>query len=244
MNENDSPWKKWQLRVTTIAGLVAILSALLTWSPKARDMIRGLFKKAPPAVEEIKNKPTQDSTKKPTPDDTKRQPEPFTHAKAPPGQYINTKILRREGVKQAAILVRQESKDSLPNLESAIGSLLTKRGIEPVQSFFKPAFIQEGRANSLFAGDWTVSEQLQLGRHVDYVLVGFGNVSYSSNQELGGLLTANLQLELKCLNVVSQRICNSKTFNAPGAGYTQAAALQSAVEHLQHQLESFVREAF
>ncbi len=147
-------------------------------------------------------------------------------------------------MRTAAILVRQESGESLPNVESAISTLLAKQGIEPVQSFFKPAFIQEGQAKNLFAGDWTVSEQLQLGRRVDYVLIGFGKVTYSTNQELGGMLTANFELELKCLNVVSQKICHSKTFITPGAGYTQGTALQDAVEHLQPRLESFVRQAF
>jgi hypothetical protein len=39
-------------------------------------------------------------------------------------------------------------------------------------------------------------------------------------------------------------ICSSRTFNTPGAGYTQGAALENAVGHIHPQLESFVREVF
>jgi Adenylate and Guanylate cyclase catalytic domain len=251
-DKNDSLWKKWYYRVGVVVGVVTILGFLL--SPNVRDVIGELFGKKPAVnVASGPGNPTERSgpappgkaiPEGPKPDIKEKPLEPRPLVKALPGQYISTAILRHEGMKRAAILVRQGSGESLPSLESAIASLLAKRGVDAVQSFFKPAFIQEGQAKSLFAGDWTVSEQLQLGRHVDYVLIGFGKVTYSSNQELGGLLTANFELELKCLNVVSQRICDSKTFNTPGAGYTEGTALQNAVERLQQQLESFVREAF
>src|SRR5712691_36999 len=205
MNENDSLWKKWQVRATTIAALLAILAFLFTWSPKVRDATRELFGRKPAVnVTSGPGNPTErfgpappgkETPERPKPDVKEKPLEPPPVVKALAGQYVNTAISRREGVKQVAILVRQESGDSLPNLESAIASLLAKRGLEPLQSFFKPAFIQEGQAKSLFAGDWRVSEQLQLGRHVDYVLIGFGKATYSSNQELGGLLTANFELE-------------------------------------------------
>jgi hypothetical protein len=248
MNENDSFWKKWQVRVTTVAGLFTILSFLLIWSPKGRDMIGEVFGRKPAAIAgtETGNHPGTPEPVRPdkdTPEGSKPGTKP-SGLKPLPEQYINTAISRREGTSGAAILVRQESGESLSDLELGLASLLAKRGVEPVRSFFKPAFIQEGRAKSLFDGDWTISEQLGLGRRVDYVLIGFGKVTYSSNQELGGLLTANFELELKCLNVVTRRVCDSKTFITPGAGYTQGTALQNAVEHLQPRLESFIREAF
>jgi len=248
MNENDSLWKKWHVRVGVVAGLLSIPVLLLTLSKNVRDVTREFFGKKPAVIAgtEPGNHPGTPEPVRPD-KDTREGSKPGTKPsglKPLPEQYINTAISKRDGIKQAAILVRQESGESLPNLESAIASLLAKRGLEPIQSFFKPAFIQEGQAKSLFAGDWTVSEQLQLGRRVDYVLIGFGKVTYSSNQELGGLLTANFELELKCLNLVSQRICDSKRLVTSGAGYTQGAALQNAIEHLQPQLESFAREAF
>ncbi len=254
MDDKKSLLEKWYLRLGFVVSLLSIPLLLFTLSHTVRDETRKLFGKKPaanvatgpgsPAGTPGSTGPSGETHERPKLGVKGKPLEALPAVKALPGQYLNTAISRREGVKQAAILVRQENGESLLNLESAIASLLGKRGVEPVQTFFKPAFIQEGQAKSLFAGDWTVSEQLQLGRHVDYVLIGFGKVAYSSNQELGGLLTANFELELKCLNVVSRMSCNSKIFSTPGAGYTQGTALQNAVERLQPQLESFVREAF
>jgi len=248
MNEGDSAWKKWQVRVALAAGLCTILTFLLFVKErvfhsqeKPAASVTGARGEQPRKSGPSSSGESSEQPKSPPTENlVERAPSP----KILPGQYINTEISRHKGTKLAAVFVTQESGESLPNLESAVASLLAKRGVEPVQSFFKPAFIQEGRAKNLFSGDWTISEQLQLGDHVDYVLIGFGKVTYSLNQELGGLLTANLELYLKCLNVVSRRICDSKTFATPGAGYTQSAALQNAIERLQPQLEVFVREAF
>src|SRR5712692_2584046 len=126
MNENDSRWKKWYYQVGVVVGLVTILGFFL--SPNVRDVIRELFgrKPATSAGTEPGNhprtsepvRPGKDTPERPKPDIKENPLEPRPLVKVLPGQYINTAISRREGMKRAAILVRQGSGESIPSLES------------------------------------------------------------------------------------------------------------------------------
>lgn len=156
-------------------------------------------------------------------------------------RYINTGIVRRGGTRMATILILQEGQDSFSSVEGTLITSLSKRGIEAVSSFFKPPFVLEGRARKLLAGDWNEATQLGLSKRVDYVVLGSAAVAYSSSPQFEGLITANLQVELKCLNVVAQRVCGSQNVSTTGAGYTRAAALEKAVANAGPQLDSFAR---
>src|SRR5207249_113493 len=82
-------------------------------------------------------------------------------------------------------------------IEADLAGLLSKHGVEPLPSFFKPAFVREGRARALFGGDWNQARELALGNRVNYVVVGASEASYVASDQFGGFLTANLQLQLK-----------------------------------------------
>jgi hypothetical protein len=70
---------------------------------------------------------------------------------------------------------------------------------------------------------------------------GMNRVAYSSSPQFEGLITADLQVESKCLNVVAQRVCGSRTVNGKVAGYTKAAALENAAANTKSSLEAFVK---
>ncbi|MBZ5555230.1 MAG: hypothetical protein LAO21_21165 [Acidobacteriia bacterium] len=253
MSENDSLSKKWYYRFGVVVALLSSLTLLFTLR---KDIREAIFPQEPTTSvrsdsANLPRQPDSGGSNLPTARTTGLSATPASEisveappVKAHPERYINTAMSKRGSIKRAAILLELEGRESIPNVESEISAILTKQGVEAVQSFFKPAFAQDGKAKRLFSGDWTVSDQLQLAGHVDYALIGFGKVSYSSNQELGGLMTANLELALKCLDLVSESVCGNRSFAMPGAGYTGNAALQNAVEHLQPELESFVRKAF
>jgi hypothetical protein len=156
-------------------------------------------------------------------------------------RYINTAIIKRGGTKVVAILMLQEGGDSFSSVEGALVTSLPKQGIETVPSFFKPPFVLEGRARRLVTGDWNEATRLDLSKRVDYVVSGSDAVAYSSSSQFVGLITADLQVELKCLNVVAQRVCGSRTVNAKGAGYTKAAALESAATNTKPLFEAFAK---
>ena len=156
-------------------------------------------------------------------------------------RYINTAVAKPNGMKVVAILMQQEGQDSVSSVEDALVISLQKQGIETVPLFFKPPFIQEGRAKRLVAGDWNEATRLDLSKRVDYVVSGLDAVAYSSSPQFEGLITADLRVELRCLNVVAQRVCGSRTVNAKGAGYTKAAALENAATNTKSLFEGFVK---
>jgi hypothetical protein len=156
-------------------------------------------------------------------------------------RYINTAIVKPSGTKVVAVLMLREGQDSFSSVEDAFVTSVPKQGIETVPSFFKPPFVLEGRARKLVTGDWSEATRLDLSKRVDYILSGSEAVAYSSTPQLEGLITADLKVELNCLNVVNQRGCGSRTVNAKGAGYTRAAALENAVTHTKPLIEVFVK---
>jgi hypothetical protein len=92
-------------------------------------------------------------------------------------RYLNPGVVNQAGRTEVAIVVER---GPLPaNLEESIADALRKRGAEPLQSFFKPAFQGEGRARALASGDWSSVSTLKLDKHVDAVLV-VGHNSFES----------------------------------------------------------------
>jgi hypothetical protein len=156
-------------------------------------------------------------------------------------RYINTAIVRRTGKKLVAVLILPESQDSFASLEAKLIAPLSAQGIEPVSLFFKPQFIQEGRAQRLLAGNWNEAAQLDLKNRVDYVVFGSAGVTYSTSTQFDGLVTANLRVGLKCLEMVAQKVCGSQPLSSTGAGYTKEAALENAATKAKSDLEGFVK---
>lgn len=181
-------------------------------------------------------------TKKQSSITNKEVPETRLPVDGPLARYENVSLLRNEGKRQAAIFLWEDgTNDSLLSLESVVADSLANHGIKPVQSFFTPEFVREGKASRLMAGDWKVARNLELGRHVDYVLIGSIKISYEPNDNFAGLLTANLSLELKCLDAVIATVCGVQRFAVPGAGYNRQAALTSAIDHIKPEMESSIR---
>ena len=156
-------------------------------------------------------------------------------------RYVNTVVAKRAGSKQAAILVFSNNRGQFSGLEDALGQAASNRGLTPVISFFKPQFVREGRAAKLFAGDWSEATRLGIGNRVDVVVIGNASVSATDSSQLEGLVTTNLSLELKCLNVNRQSVCGSRTVDAVGAGYSKSASLQNASEKARPEIDAFVK---
>lgn len=177
----------------------------------------------------------------------KRQSEPANAAAAhqsargPLDRYENTSVVRKEGESQAAVLLwAEDDRDTPANLQSFLADLVAQQGVQPIQTFFTPDFVRSGHASRLIAGDWRIARQLELSNHIDYVLIGAIKVSYLSDRNFEGLWTANLSLEIKCLNALTTNVCGAQILSVPGAGYNQKDALASATEHIKPQLEPLV----
>jgi hypothetical protein len=157
------------------------------------------------------------------------------------GKYVNTGITKRAGNKQAAILVFSNGPGQFAGLEDSLGQALLKLGLTPVRSFFKPQFVQDGRAERLFAGDWGEAAQLGISSRVDVVVIGNASVSTTDSSQFERLITTNLNLELKCLDVDHQSVCGTRNFVAVGAGYTKSASLQNASDKARLEIDAFVK---
>jgi hypothetical protein len=169
--------------------------------------------------------------------------------KPPPGpasaadRYENVSLVRQPGRRQAAILVWPEGDGpSVSNIEAEIADLLEAKDVHPVRSFFTPEFVRDGQAMDLFSGKWVVAKRLELEKHVDHVVLGVAKVSFRSNDDLAGLITGDLDIELKCLDVVTLSVSATRNITVAGAGYTEAAALATSIDHARPELEAFVRQ--
>jgi hypothetical protein len=157
------------------------------------------------------------------------------------GKYVNTGIAKRAGNKQVAVLVFSNGPGQFAGLEDSIGRALLNRGLTPVRSFFKPQFVQDGRAERLFAGDWGEAAQLGISSRVDVVVIGNASVSTSDSSQFERLITTDLNLELKCLDVGHQSVCGTRSFDVVGADYTKSASLRNASDKARLEIEAFVK---
>ena len=159
-------------------------------------------------------------------------------------RYINTAIVNRSGVQEVGVLVLDVQGEELQALQELSSQLLKQKGAQPILLLFKPPYIQERRAKALFDGDWSVAQELGLSSRVDKLLLGFTKVDYTTNRELGNLLTANLQVQFKCLELKTQTLCGSTSINTQGVAYSQPEAMANAISRTQPMLEALIRQAF
>jgi hypothetical protein len=156
-------------------------------------------------------------------------------------QYINIGVSRHPGNSQIAILILSNGQSPFPNLEEAIRQAVLSRGLVPIASFFKPRFVEEGRAEKLFSGDWGEATQFGIANRIDDVLIGNASSSTTDSSEFLGLITTNLSLDLKCLDTKHESICGIQSFAASGAGYTKEDSLRNATEKMRPEIDRFVK---
>jgi len=157
------------------------------------------------------------------------------------GKYVNTGALQRNGARQAAILVFSDNQIQLADIDQTISHALSDRGIVPNTSFFKPAFVQEGRAAHLFEGDWSEGTQLGLGGRVAVIILGHASVTASESSQFEGLISTRLNLDLKCLNSGRRTSCGNRSVDSVGAGYSNDESLRNAIDKARPDLDAFVK---
>lgn len=155
-------------------------------------------------------------------------------------KYVNTSVQKHSRNRQAAILLFSDGQGPFTGIEDILGQAVSNRGIIPVESFFKPEFVKEGRAQRLFAGNWGDAAQLGLGSRVDVIILGHASVASRESSQFEGLVSTNLTLELKCLNPGRQTICGIRTVDAVGAGYTKDESLKNASDKARSEIAAFV----
>ncbi len=153
--------------------------------------------------------------------------------------YVGPAVDSKDKGKTAAVLVLANDASGV-NLEESIQQALLARRVEPIRGFFKPAFIQSGKAAALFDGDWGVAQDLLLSERVGVVVIGRTASTVTANDQFEGLKTASVQLDIKCLQLEPQRSCGARSISVKGAGYGDVAAVESALANAKAQMEEAV----
>ncbi len=155
--------------------------------------------------------------------------------------YIDTSATRGTGNQIAVLIFPKDQQGAVKGADEMLASALSERGFTTTLTFFKPAFVSEGRARRLFSGDWGGIKDLETGGRVRYVILGESNATFESSSQFEGLVTTNVNLDLKCLNATTHGECGARKIAATGAGYSKDASLQNALEKAHPELESFAQ---
>jgi len=155
--------------------------------------------------------------------------------------YIDTSVARGGGNQIAVLIFPKDQQEAARGADEMVASALSEKGFTTTLTFFKPAFVSDGRARRLFSGDWSGTKDLEIANRVKYVILGESNATFESSSQFDGLITTNLSLDLKCLNATTHEVCGSRNISATGAGYSKDASSQNALERARPELVSFAR---
>lgn len=155
-------------------------------------------------------------------------------------RYLNRLSVNQAGRADVALFVNGAS--LADDARSAILEGIRTQGASPVEGLFRPAFGQDGMARALAADDWSAVSSLRLAERVDALLIVEPRLAVAPNREFDGVSTADLSLEMACVQVVQRRSCGRRTVSARGAGLSEGAAAQNAGEKVRPALLSALAE--
>lgn len=151
-------------------------------------------------------------------------------------RYLNAGFNRKTNVAAIAVAIENEQGTINPKIATVLTERLKNDGVQLFNSFFKPEFVADKFVTRLLSGETGIIEQLELTNSLDAVLIGRQNVAYSTNAELGDMVTANLSLELTTLPVGMTRESQSWNFSANGVGVRPQEARQLAEDRIIEQI--------
>jgi hypothetical protein len=155
--------------------------------------------------------------------------------------YVDFSAVQGDGNQIALLIFAKAEQDVPTGVSQAVASALSEQGFSPAPTFFKPAFVAEGRAWKLFSGDWSGIDDLGIGNRPKHLVVGESDASFVSSSQFEGLITSNVALTLKCLNAAVHENCGSQTITATGAGYSKDASFQNALDKARPQINLFAK---
>jgi hypothetical protein len=156
-------------------------------------------------------------------------------------KYVNAMVRKDSARKTVAPLILGDS-ESATSLQTSFSTALQEKGVASVDGIFKPNFLRDGTADRIFGGDLALASRLRLNEKVDYILLVRSNHSIASVTDLSqGLRTATLNLDMKCIDVVSLRTCGSRSVSVKGVGFSDSGALQGSLSNAGSEIEKFVK---
>ncbi len=153
--------------------------------------------------------------------------------------YIDKSLVNQKDVREASLIILDENRQELPGIESLLNDSLRAMGIIP-KSIFRKNFINEGIFENIFSGQTKKLVDLKVYEQTDYVILGKKKCSYEINQDLSGVITATLSLDLRVYSAKSGELIASTVFREVGAGFSQDEAEKRAIESLNEKISEFV----
>jgi len=125
-------------------------------------------------------------------------------------------------------------------LGSKIGEKLTNENLKAISNLFKSKFFSNGNYKDLYQGAIQEIFDLELINHLDYLVCGTIDSSFSKDQRLGDLVSCALSLDLKIYSIKTGEIISSNSFKDAGVGIDNSKAEQQAIERIASKVEGFI----
>jgi hypothetical protein len=135
-----------------------------------------------------------------------------------------------------AVLVVDEHDNPNAPVSSDCATLFRRSGLSTSPGLFKPAFIKDGLFNEAFTGQSDALNRLPLTNAASWLFLGHQSVTYSTNSELGNLITANMTFQITAISTATMQASYTKSFQAYGPGATLAEARGLAQDRCFEQL--------
>jgi len=153
-------------------------------------------------------------------------------------RYVNPGVTRRSEKPIIGIAVVSDTRAFDSDIAGALGSRLDSDKVTIASGLFTPEFISDGKFSDAFSGSRAAYSSLELSNAVDMLLLGRETVSYATNAQLQGIITASLRLELLTAPAQWHGQGRGWSYAANGAGFSQADARAQAMERIQKQISN------
>lgn len=155
-------------------------------------------------------------------------------------RYVNA-LARKSGTRKSAALLVLGMSDSVESLKESISSAFKEKGVETNEGLFRPEFLGDGSAAKLFSGDWTQAKRLRLSDQVDVIFLVRSSHKTTVSDQGEGLRTTTLSLDMKCLDVVNQKLYGTRSVAVKGVGFSDSDALKGSVKKAATEIQTFVK---
>ncbi len=157
---------------------------------------------------------------------------------------INSLISNDSSISEIGIAIKEKGGNNVsPNsvrLKDKIGDKISKENVKGLTGFFKKQFYENGYFEDLLQGNSQVAIDLELGKHIDYVVLGDKKSTFSQDARLGDLISCSLELDLKIIMAETGEMVAFQSIKESGIGIDNNKAEDQAIERITGKVESFI----
>lgn len=145
---------------------------------------------------------------------------------------INRSFINRPESQEVAVLVVDESNKVSHEITQKIASILKTMRLNVIASLFTGQFVSDGLSQKIFEGNAGEVKNLGLLKHIDHIVLCKKTVKFTENPEMQNMITAHTVIEIHIISAKTGVIEDSFTVSEVGAGFSKAAAEDTARERI------------